>query len=205
MMALLGEKREMAQLYNEQGVAVPATEIHVGECVVVGKRSSGKHGYDALQIGYGATSKNKSTKPVLGFFKKAGVPAARVVREIRVDKLEDHKVGDKLGAGVFAVGDTVRVTGVTRGRGFSGGMRRWGWHGGPDSHGSTSHRRIGSLGSGTSPGRALRGRTLPGHYGVEQVTVKGLRIVKVEPERGVLYVSGAVPGFKGSMVLIRKT
>jgi large subunit ribosomal protein L3 len=204
MMALVGQKGSMTQLYDEQGVVVPATEVRVGECVVVGKRTRDKHGYEALQIGFGAASKRQSRKPLLGFYKKVGVAPARALREIRVDKLDGFQVGQKLGADVFAKGDTVHVTGTTRGRGFSGGVRRWGWHGGPASHGSMSHRRIGSLGSGSSPGRALRGRTLPGHYGVEQVTVRNLSIVKVEPEKGVVYVSGAIPGYRGSLVLIRK-
>jgi len=204
MMALLGQKGNMIQLYDERGVVVPATEVKVGECVVVGRRTQERHGYEALQIGFGAVSKRKSSKSLLGFYKKAGVPPARSLQEIEVDKVADYQVGQKLGVGVFALGDMVHVTGVTRGRGFAGGVRRWGWHGGPASHGSMTHRRIGSLGSGTTPGRPLKGRTQAGHYGVEQVTIRNLSIVKVEPEKGVLYVGGAIPGHRGSMVLIRK-
>jgi large subunit ribosomal protein L3 len=204
MMALLGQKGNMVQLYDERGVVVPATEVKVGECVVVGKRTQERHGYEALQIGFGSISKRKSSKPLLGFYKKAGVPPARSLQEIAVDKVADYEVGQKLGVGVFAPGDMVHVTGRTRGRGFAGGVRRWGWHGGPASHGSMTHRRIGSLGSGTTPGRPLKGRTQAGHYGVEQVTVRNLSIVKLEPDKGVLYVGGAIPGHRGSMVLIRK-
>jgi len=204
VIALIGQKGNMTQLYTERGVVVPVTEVKVGECVVVGKRTQERHGYEALQVGFGAASKGKSSKPLLGFYKKVGVPPARSLQEIRVDKIADYQVGQKLGVGVFAPGDIVHVTGVTRGRGFAGGMRRWGWHGGPASHGSTTHRRIGSLGSGTSPGRPLKGRTQAGHYGCEQVTVRNLSIVKLEPERGVLYVNGAIPGHRGSVVLIRK-
>ena len=204
MMALLGQKGNMIQLYDERGVVVPATEVKVGECVVVGKRTQELHGYEALQIGFGAASKRKSSKPLLGFYKKVGVPPARSLQEIEVDKLADYKVGQKLGVGVFAMGDTVHVTGVTRGRGLTGRMKRWGWHGGPGSHGSMTHRRIGSLGSGTTPGRPLKGRTQAGHYGVEQVTVRNLSIVKLEPGKGVLYVNGAIPGHRGGLVLIRK-
>jgi large subunit ribosomal protein L3 len=204
MIALLGQKRNMTQLYTEQGVVVPVTEIHVGECVVVRKRTRKTDGYEALQIGYGHVSKRKSTKPLAGYYKKAGVDPCQVLREIEVDKVDDFKVGDKLAASVFKPGDKVRVTGITRGRGFAGGMRRWGWHGGPGSHGSTTHRRIGSLGSGTTPGRPLRGRTMAGHYGVEQVTIKNLKVFKVESERGTLFVTGAVPGHRGSIVLVRK-
>lgn len=204
MIALIGQKGNMAQLYTDQGVVVPATEVKVGECVVVGKRTREQHGYEALQIGFGSVSKRKSSKSLLGSYKKAGVPPARSLQEIKVDKIADYQVGQKLGVGVFALGDMVHVTGVTRGRGFTGGMKRWGWHGGPASHGSMFSRRIGSLGSGTTPGRPLKGRTGAGHYGVEQVTVRNLSIVRLEPEKGVLYVGGAIPGYRGSLVLIRK-
>ncbi len=204
MIALMGQKGNMAQLYDERGVVVPATEVTVGECVVVGLRTRERHGYEALQIGFGAASKRKSSRPLLGSYKKAGVPPARSLQEIKVDKIADYKVGQKLGVGVFALGDKVHVTGVTRGRGFSGGVRRWGWHGGPASHGSMTHRRIGSAGSGTSPGHLLKGRTQAGRYGAERVTIRNLSIVKIEPERGLLYVGGAIPGHRGSLVLIRK-
>jgi len=204
MIALIGQKGNMAQLYDERGVVVPATEVRVGECVVVGKRTQELNGYEALQIGFGAVSKRKSSKSLLGFYKKAGVPPARSLQEIEVDKIADYHVGQKLGVGVFALGDTVHVTGITTGRGFTGGMKRWGWHGGPASHGSMFSRRIGSLGSGTTPGRPLKGRTGAGHYGVEQVTIRNLSIVKLEPEKGVLYVNGAIPGHRGGLVLIRK-
>jgi large subunit ribosomal protein L3 len=204
MKALIGQKGIMAQLYDERGVVVPATEVKVGECVVVGKRTQELNGYEALQIGFGAVSKRKSSKSLLGFYKKAGVPPARSLQEIQVDKIADYHVGQKLGVDVFALGDRVHVTGITRGRGFTGGMKRWGWHGGPASHGSMFSRRIGSLGSGTTPGRPLKGRTGAGHYGVEQVTIRNLSIVKLDREKGVLYVNGAIPGFRGSLVLIRK-
>jgi len=204
MIALIGQKGNMAQLYDERGVVVPATEVRVGECVVVGKRTQELNGYEALQIGFGTVSKRKSSKSLLGFYKKAGVPPARSLQEIQVDKIADYQVGQKLGVGVFALGDTVHVTGITMGRGFTGGMKRWGWHGGPASHGSMFSRRIGSLGSGTTPGRPLKGRTGAGHYGVEQVTIRNLSIVKLEPEKGVLYVNGAIPGHRGGLVLIRK-
>jgi large subunit ribosomal protein L3 len=204
MIALIGQKGNMAQLYDDRGVVVPVTEVRVGECVVVGKRTQELNGYEALQIGFGTVSKRKSSKPLLGIYKKAGVPPARSLQEIEVDKVADYQVGQKLGVGVFALGDTVHVTGITKGRGFTGGMKRWGWHGGPASHGSMFSRRIGSLGSGTTPGRPLKGRTGAGHYGVEQVTIRNLSIVKLEPEKGVLYVNGAIPGHRGSLILIRK-
>ncbi|MBM3312983.1 50S ribosomal protein L3 [candidate division WOR-3 bacterium] len=204
MMVLLGEKGNMTQLYTERGVVEPVTEVKVGECVVVGQRTTEKHGYEAVQIGYGLVSKRKSTKPLVGCYRRAGLAPARVLKEVRVAKSADYQVGQKFGVGVLSPGEKVHVTGVTRGRGFAGGMRRWGWHGGPSTHGSTTHRRIGSLGSGTTPGRPLRGRTQAGHYGAEQVTVRNLSVVKVDPDRGLLYVRGAVPGHRGGTVVIRK-
>lgn len=204
MTEIIGHKGTMTQLYDEQGVVRPVTAIHVPNCIVVRKRTKQTDGYEALQLGVGQLSKRRSTKPLLGYFKKAGVEPRGVLREVRVDNVDDYKIGQQLGVDLFKPGERVAVSGITRGRGFAGGMRRWGWHGGPQTHGSMSHRRIGSLGSGTSPGRALRGRTLPGHYGVERVTVRNLMVVKVEAERGVLYVEGAVPGHRGGIVHVRK-
>jgi large subunit ribosomal protein L3 len=204
MIALLGQKGGMVQLYDDRGTVVPVTEVKVGECVVVGKRTKAQHGYEALQIGFGTASRRQSSRALLGFFKKAGLEPCRRVQEIRVDRIADFEVGQKLGVSVFAPGDVVHVTGETRGRGFAGGVRRWGWSGGPSTHGSMTHRRIGSLGSGTTPGRPLKGRTQAGHYGAEKVTVRNLSIVRLEPEKGVVYVAGAIPGHRGSLVIIRK-
>jgi large subunit ribosomal protein L3 len=204
MTALVGAKGYMSQIYSDEGIAIPATAVEVGKCVVVAIRTKPVDGYEALQIGFGSASKATRTKPALGHFKKAGVEPTRVLVEVKADKVEDYKVGQQLGVDVFQPGDKVSVTGTTIGRGFAGGVRRWGWHGGPDTHGSNSHRRIGSLGSGSSPGRVLPGRTLPGHYGCERVTVRGLKIVKVEPDKGTIYVSGAIPGHRGSVVVVRK-
>jgi large subunit ribosomal protein L3 len=205
VIALIGQKGSMSQLYDEQGRVRPVTAIEVGECVVVRKRTKTLDGYDALQLGFGKPSKRQATKPVQGHYRKAGLEPMGVLREVRVDKIDDYQVGQRLGVGVFKTGDVVSVTGTTKGRGFTGGMKRWGWHGGPASHGHTSHRRIGSLGSGTSPGRVLRGRTLPGHYGVERVTVRNLKVFRAEPEKGIVYVTGAVPGYRGGVVLIRRS
>ncbi|NPV13392.1 50S ribosomal protein L3 [candidate division WOR-3 bacterium] len=204
MIGLVGIKGEMTQIYDDAGKVVPVTEIKVGKCVVVGLRTREKHGYFAVQIGQGEPSKRQLTKPYEGQFKKAGVPVLGKVCEFRVDSVEGYQIGQELKVDIFQPGEFVNVTGWTKGRGFAGGMKRWGWHGGPASHGSMSHRRIGSLGAGSSPGRALPGRTLPGHYGCERVTIKNLKVVKVDPEQGVIYVRGAVPGYRGARVLIRK-
>ncbi len=204
MIGLIGQKGEMSQVYDEQGKVVPVTAIEIGKCVVVGLRTKEKDGYYAIRVGQGNSSKRQLTKPYQGEFKKAGVQAVRFIHEFRMDDVSEFKVGEELGVEAFKPGDLVNVTGWTKGRGFAGGMKRWGWKGGPASHGSMSHRRIGSIGAGSSPGRVLPGRTLPGHYGCERITVKNLRVIKVEPARGVVYVKGAVPGYRRAKVLIRK-
>lgn len=194
----------MTQIYDEQGAAVPATAVDVGSCVVVAVRNAKKHGYEALQLGFGSANPRRASKALVGHCRKAGLEPAAVLREVRVESSSEYKPGQKMGPEVFTAGDKVDVTGTTRGRGFAGGVRRWGWHGGPRTHGCMTHRRVGSAGAGTTPGRILPGRTAPGHYGVEQVTIRKLRIVKVEPENGRVYVSGAIPGHRGSLVLVRK-
>ena len=204
MIAIIGEKGSMCQVYDDQGVVRPSTEIKVTGCTVVARRTVATHGYEAIQLGAGKPSKATLTKPYAGHFKKVGLEPAGVLREVRVEKSDEYQVGQKLGVELFQPGDKVAVVGTTKGRGFAGGVRRWGWHGGPATHGSMTHRRIGSIGSGTSPGRVLPGRTMPGHYGVERVTIRNLRVVKDEPEKGLLYVRGAVPGHKGSVVMVRK-
>ncbi len=204
MIGLIGVKGESTQMYDEKGKVVPVTAIEVGECVVVGIRTKEKNGYCALQIGQGKPSKRQLVKPYVEFFKKSGLEPVRFLHEFRVTSVDGFKVGQVLTVKTFQPGELVNVTGWTKGRGFAGGMKRWGWHGGPASHGSMSHRRIGSVSSGSSPGRVLPNRTLPGHYGTERVTIKNMKVVKVDPERGVIYVGGAVPGYRGSKVLIRK-
>ncbi|MEO0009943.1 MAG: 50S ribosomal protein L3 [candidate division WOR-3 bacterium] len=204
MIGLIGQKGEMTQFYDEQGQVVPVTAIEVGRCVVVGLRTREKHGYCAVQVGWGEASKRQRTKPYEGYFKKANLPVMRAVHEFRVESVDGFQPGQELKVDLFKPGDYVSVTGWTKGRGFAGGMKRWGWSGGPASHGSMSHRRIGSLGAGSSPGRVLPGRTLPGHYGCERVTVRNLKVIRVEPDTGVIYVKGAVPGYRGSQLLIRK-
>lgn len=204
MTGLIGIKGEMCQVYDEQGVVWSSTKISVNDCIVVRKRTTKTDGYEALQLGIGEPTTRKHTKPVAGHYKKAGVEAKRFLREVRVEASDGHKVGDKLTVEMFSPGDKVKVTGTTIGRGFTGGMKRWGWHGGPATHGSMTHRRVGSAGSGTSPGRLLRGRTMPGHYGVERVTVRGLKVVRIEPDKGLIYVHGAVPGHRGGLVIVRK-
>lgn len=205
MTAILAQKGTMTQLYDEKGNVVPVTVLEADNCFVVLRRTKAKDGYDALQIGQGKPSKRRLTRAVAGHFRKSGATPTRFLREVRVADVESFQPGQKLTVAAFKPGDKVDVTGWTKGRGFASGVKRWGWRGGPATHGSMSHRRIGSVGSGTSPGRVWPGRTLPGHYGVERVTVRNLRVVKVEPERSRLYVEGAVPGGRGGELIVVKS
>ncbi len=194
----------MTQIFDEQGHVVPVTPIEVGnDCVVVAKRTRKNNGYDALQLGFGEANLKRLNKPMEGYFKHSGVEPTRVLHEVRMDSTEGYEVGQHLGVDLFKPGDVVHVVGQTKGRGFAGGMKRWGWHSGPRTHGSMSHRRVGSTGAGSSPGHVLKGRHLPGQYGNERVTIKNLQVVRVEPEKGVLFIKGAVPGYHGRLVLVK--
>ncbi len=202
MIGILGKKLGMLRIFDEEGNMVPVTVIDVEGCYVVQKKLKETDGYNALQLGIG--EKKRVNKPLEGHFKKAGVPYRQRLVEIRTKNTPEFNPGEKLNADIFKEGDLVDVTGWTKGRGFTGGVKRWNWSGGPRSHGSMFHRRIGSLGGTTDPGRPWKGRTLPGHYGTERVTVKKLKVVKVDKEKNLLMVKGAVPGPKGGVVVIRK-
>ncbi|MCX7784909.1 MAG: 50S ribosomal protein L3 [candidate division WOR-3 bacterium] len=204
MIGLIGRKVRMSQLFSDAGKVIPVTIVKAGPCFVVQKKTKEKDGYDALQLGF--EPKPKANKPITGHFKKSNLEPMKVLREIRLtdNEIEKYAVGQELRVDVFSEGDLVSVTGLTKGRGFAGGMKRWGWHGGPASHGSMSHRRIGSLGSGSSPGHPWRGRNLPGHYGMEKVTIKNLKIVKIDNENNLLYIKGAIPGSSYTPVIIKK-
>ncbi len=202
MMGILGKKLGMTRVFDKDGNSVPVTVIDVEGCYVVQKKTIDTDGYNALQLGIG--EKKKVNKPMEGHFKKAGVPPRQKLFEIRTDDVDKFNPGDKVNVDIFKEGDLVDVTGWTKGRGFAGGMKRWNWKGGPRSHGSMFHRRIGSLGATTDPGRPWKGRTLPGHYGTERVTIKNLKVVKVDKERNLLLVKGGVPGPKGGFLIIKK-
>jgi large subunit ribosomal protein L3 len=205
MIGLLGRKVGMTQIYSKTGKVIPVTVVKAGPCVVVQKKEEKSDGYYALQLGFEA--KPKSNKPYAGHFKKVNLEPKRVLHEFRLtnaDEAGKYSVGQEVKVDIFTEGDKVAVRGITKGKGFAGGMKRWGWHGGPASHGSTSHRRIGSVGSGSSPGHPWRGRHLPGHLGMETVTIKNLKVAKVDLEQNLLYIKGAIPGSSLTPVEIRK-
>ena len=204
---LIGRKVGMTQVFGDDGSHVPVTVIEAGPCTIVGIRTKETHGYDALQLGFGPAKKNVS-KPQAGQFKKANVPPMKTLREVRLEKtekLQGYEVGQALKVDLFTPGELVDVVGVTKGRGFQGGVKRHGWLGGEASHGSMFHRAPGSIGASSDPSRVWPGHRLPGRMGGVQRTVLNVSVVRVLPEQNLVLVRGAVPGANGSMVMIRKS
>ncbi|RKX69300.1 50S ribosomal protein L3 [candidate division WOR-3 bacterium] len=202
MIGLIGKKLHMSQEFTDDGEVVPVTVVQAGPCFISQIKRKKTDGYDAIQIGFG--EKKKANRPTIGHFKKANLPPLRYLTEIKVDNIEEYKLGQKLDVSIFKEGDLVDVTGYSKGRGFAGGVKRWDWGGGPDSHGSATHRRIGSAGATTFPGRTWKGQHMAGHYGNERITVKNLKVVKVEKEKNLLYLKGAVPGPRNGRLIIRR-
>jgi large subunit ribosomal protein L3 len=203
---IIGRKVGMTQVYAEDGRAFPVTVIEAGPCVVVQRRSKDKDGYSAVQVGLVETRKVKRiTKPMKGHFDKAGLPPCRVLREFRVTDGAEVKVGDKLGVDLFTPGDKVDVTGISRGHGFQGVVKRHHFAGGAATHGSMFHRAPGSIGASAFPSRTLKGMRAAGHMGTDRVTVRNIQVVRVDAGNNLLVVRGSVPGAGGSIVVIRKT
>jgi large subunit ribosomal protein L3 len=200
MKAILGTKVGMTQIFDNEGRVVPVTVIEAGPCVVVQKKTQDKDQYEAVQVGYGAVKERRMTQPVLGHFKKTGVEPKKHLREFAGQS--DLSVGDTIGVDVFSEGDAVDVTGISKGKGFQGVVKRFHFHGADMTHGSMIHRKPQSSGP-TDPARVFKGVRKPGRMGHEQVTVKRLRVVRVDPERNLLLIRGAVPGPNGSLVTVR--
>ncbi len=201
---LIGRKMGMTQVFGEDGKHVPVTVIQAGPCPVVEVREKARHGYNALQLGFEPKTKNV-TKPQAGHFKKVGIPNLRVLRELRLEKVDGYKVGQTLTVEIFSPDELVDVSGVSKGKGFQGGVRRYGWYGGDATHGSMFHRAPGSIGASSDPSRVWPGHHLPGRMGGDHRTVLNLRIIRVFPEQNLLVVRGAVPGPIGSLVVVRKS
>ena len=198
MTGLLGKKIGMTQVFTGDGKLVSVTAIEAGPCPVLAIKPK------SIQIGFGPIKENRTKKPILGYFKKLNISPLRLIKEVSREIGKEYKVGEELNVDLFKAGDFVDITGTSIGKGFQGGMKRWHWKGGPRTHGSTSHRRVGSLGSSTSPGRVWKGHHLPGHMGNARVTLQNLRIVKLDAEKNILLVIGAVPGHKNSYLIIKK-
>jgi large subunit ribosomal protein L3 len=205
MRGILGKKVGMTQLFDEKGNIVPVTIIEAGPCYVTQVKTVETDGYNAVQIGYDEVPERKLTKGQLGHLKQAGAPKVRRLRELRYSELPVHSLGDVIKSDIFKEGELVDVVGTSKGRGFQGGVKRYGFAGGPKTHGqSDRHRTPGSRGAGTTPGRTYPGTRGPGHMGDARSTVQNLRVALVDPERNLLAVRGAVPGARGSLVLVRE-
>ncbi len=201
--AILGKKLGMTQVFAEDGTLIPVTVVEAGPCSVVQKKTVETDGYSAVQVGFMDKKEKKANKPEKGHFDKAGVGVKRYLKEFKLDNAADMNVGDEIKVDVFEAGEMLDVTGTSKGHGFAGAVKRWGSHRGPMAHGSHYHRSPGSLGACSSPSRVFKGKKLPGHYGVDTVTIQNLELVKVDTERGLLLVKGAVPGPKGGLLTIK--
>ncbi|MEW8976873.1 MAG: 50S ribosomal protein L3 [Symbiobacterium sp.] len=199
---ILGKKLGMTQIFAEDGKIIPVTVVEAGPCVVVQKKTVATDGYNAVQVGFDTIREKLVNKPLKGHFAKHQVQPTRYLRELRLDDVESLNVGDVIKADIFAEGELVDVTGISRGKGYAGGIKRWNFSRSFMAHGSKYHRGPGSLGQ-RAWARVPKGRKLPGRLGGERVTVQGLRIVKVDPEKNIILIKGAVPGAKGSLITIR--
>lgn len=203
MKAILGKKVGMTQVFNEKGEVVPVTVIQAGPCFVTQIRTPEQDGYSAIQIGYEEVKPKRMSKAERGHLKN--LPPLKHLREIRTREIQDAQLGQKFDSGIFKAGERVDVIGVSKGRGFQGGVKRHHFRGGPKTHGQSDRLRApGSIGSGTTPGRVLKGTRMAGHMGSKQVTVLNLEVVQVDPERNLLLVRGAVPGANNGLLFIRK-
>ena len=204
MKAIIGKKVGMTQIFDENGFVIPVTVIEAGPCTVAQVKSVDTDGYNAVQLGFGEVKDKHINKPEKGHFAKSKLAAKKHLREFRVDSA-DVKVGDQVKADVFTAGDKIDVQGTTKGKGFQGVIKRHGQHRGPMGHGSMYHRRPGSMGSTSTPGRVFKGKKLPGHMGVQTVTIQNLDVVRVDMDKNVLLVKGSVPGPKGAILKIKAT
>jgi large subunit ribosomal protein L3 len=202
---IIGRKVGMTQVYAEDGRAVPVTVIQAGPCVVVQRKSKEKDGYTAVQVGLVDPQKSKHvTKPMKGHFEKAGLPPCRVLREFPLEPDAEAKVGDKISVELFAPGDSITVTGISKGKGFQGVVKRHHFRGGAATHGSMFHRAPGSIGASAFPSRVLKGMRAGGHMGSDRVTVPNLKVIRVDAANNLLIVRGSVPGGGGTYLVIRK-
>jgi large subunit ribosomal protein L3 len=201
MIAILGKKLGMTQVFAEDGRAYPVTVVEAGPCCVVQVKNMESDGYEAVKVGFIKAEEKKLTKPIAGIFKKAGTAPYRLLKEFPMTGL---KVGELVTVGIFTKGDIVHVTGTSKGKGFQGVMKRHNYSGGPGSHGSMFNRAPGSIGASSYPSRVWKNTGLPGHMGSERVTVRNVEIVDVRPDQNILLIKGAVPGQKGTYLEIRK-
>ena len=201
--AILAKKIGMTQIFDEHANLIPVTVLEAGPCVVVQKKTIENDGYEAIQVGFGDVKAKHVIKPMAGHFAKAGVEAKKIVKEFRLEDTSAYEVGTEIKADTFAAGDKIDVVGTSKGKGYQGAIKKYGQSRGPMGHGSKSHRVAGSMGAATSPGRVMKGKGLPSHMGCVQVTVQNLEIARVDADKNLILVRGAVPGPKGTVITIK--
>ena len=205
MKTIIGKKVGMTQIFDEKGKVIPVTVIEAAPCVVAQVKTVETDGYNAIQLGFGDVKESKLNKPERGHFTKAGLALKKHLREFRVEDFEDLTVGSEIKADAFEAGDKIDVQGTTKGKGFQGVIKRHGQSRGPMGHGSMYHRRPGSMGPTSTPGRVFKGKKLPGHMGRVTVTIQNLDVVKVDMDKNVILIKGSVPGAKGAILKLRKS
>ena len=203
--AILATKVGMTQIFNEDGVLTPVTVLQAGPCVVTQVKTLENDGYEAVQVGFADKREKLVNKPMKGHFDKAGVSYKRFVREFRFENASEYNVKDEIKADVFAAGDKIDATAISKGKGFQGAIKRHGQSRGPMAHGSKFHRHQGSNGSATTPGRVFKGKGMPGQMGAKRITIQNLEVVRVDAENNIILVKGAVPGPKKSLVTLKET
>ncbi len=203
--AIMAKKIGMTQIFAENGLLIPVTVLEAGPCVVTQKKTEENDGYTAIQVGFGEVKEKHVNKPAKGHFDKAGTAPAKVLKEFRMDSIDEYEVGSEIKVDIFAAGDKVDVSGVSKGKGFQGAIKRHNQHRGPMAHGSKYHRGVGSLSSATTPGKVKKGKKMPGHMGSVNVTIQNLEVVRADAEKNLLLIKGAVPGNKGSVLVIKES
>lgn len=199
-----GKKLGMTRYFLDEGECVPATIVKTGPCVVVQKKTLEKDGYEAIQVGFGSQKEKGVSKPLRGHFKTLEGRVFAYLREIKVDDANEFELGQEIKTDIFKIGDLVNITGKSKGRGFSGVIKRWGFSGGKKTHGSRSHRVPGSIGASATPGRVFKGKKLPGRMGYQKTTIKNLKVLDVRPEMDIIAIKGSLPGSRNSIIEIKK-
>jgi large subunit ribosomal protein L3 len=202
---LIGKKLGMTQIFDEEGRRIPVTVVEAGPCVVIQKKTVATDGYNAIQVGFAPKDAARANRPLVGHCKGAGQGTFRHLRELRIDDVDQYKVGDTIGADIFSVGDIIDVTGTSIGKGYQGVVKRWGFKGGRSTHGSRFHRAPGSIGCSATPSRVFKNKKMPGQLGNERVTVQRLKVARVDSADNLLLIKGAVPGSDNGVLLIRNS
>ncbi|WP_408955502.1 50S ribosomal protein L3 [Natroniella sp. ANB-PHB2] len=205
MKGILGKKVGMTQVFNEEGEVVPVTVVQAGPCAIVQKKSEDVDGYNSVQLGFEDVKETRVNKPLKGHFEKYGINPKKYVKEFRIAGAKELEPGDEVTVDVFSAGDKVDVTGTSKGKGFAGTVKRWNFRTGPKTHGSRNYRLPGAIGAGSDPARVFKGKKMPGRMGREKVTIQNLDIVKVDSEKNLLLIKGAIPGPKKGLLTIKET